>query len=214
MPIKSSWRGPKHTDTLLIMFYRLVIKMKKMTLLASLIMTMGATSMAQAASSGTINFTGQITDTTCTVTVNGGSGADGTVALPTVGTAALTTAAQTAGTVNFHLTLTDCTAADGMTSGTVFYESGATVNGTTGNLIQQTAQADGGATNVELQLLDGKTGSAIKVGDSSQLTSNSYVTLPAAGGSIDIPYSVQYYATGATTAGPVTSSVEYSISYK
>ncbi len=53
------------------------------------ITTAMALPLASVASDGTITFTGAVTASTCTLSVNGGA-ATATVALPTVDTAALT----------------------------------------------------------------------------------------------------------------------------
>lgn len=60
------------------------------------------------ANSGTISFAGKITDSTCTVSVDG-QGADATINLPTVSKTALAADGETAGRTGFNITFTDCT---------------------------------------------------------------------------------------------------------
>ncbi|AJQ99108.1 hypothetical protein F652_1119 [Enterobacteriaceae bacterium bta3-1] len=65
-----------------------------------------------------------------------------------------------------------------------------------------------------MQLIDGTSGVAIKVGDNSQLTNNSYVS-PNSDGVAKLPYFVEYYKIGtAIYAGLVTSKVTYTLMYK
>ena len=58
--------------------------MKKLTIVASLVALFGSAGLAQAASTGTITFNGELTATTCDVIVDG-EAADATVTLPTIG---------------------------------------------------------------------------------------------------------------------------------
>jgi major type 1 subunit fimbrin (pilin) len=163
------------------------------------------------ASDGTINFVGKVIDTTCDISVDGGT-ADATVTLPTVSASTLGAATNTAGRTNFSMALTNCSA----TSGKVytFFESGANVDPATGRLTNSAATTP--ATNVDLQLIDSD-GAVIKAGDSSQRTETVQVNLVDDGsgttGTAMLNYAVEYYATAAATAGEVQSSVTYSMSY-
>ncbi len=62
---------------------------------------------AQAASTGTITFNGELTATTCDADVDG-QGPDATIVLPTVGTNQLTAESQTAGRTGFNIGLSNC----------------------------------------------------------------------------------------------------------
>jgi major type 1 subunit fimbrin (pilin) len=161
---------------------------------------------SQAASTGTITFNGELTASTCDVIVDGQT-ADATVVLPTVSTNQLTNAAQVAGRTGFNMALTNCTGT--LQTASAFFEAGATVDTVNGRLKNTSA---GGATNVSLQLLDGANSSVIQAGNQNQIIQNTYASV--ASGSATLPYAVQYYAEGATTAGLVKSSVVYSIMYK
>ncbi|WP_221059209.1 fimbrial protein [Shewanella algae] len=185
--------------------------MKKVIVLAVSLAGYASLGAANAASTGTIQFVGEITGATCNATVNGTSNA--TVTLPTVSNSQLKTAGNTAGKTSFTIELSDCTALATMTQGSAFFESGTSVNIATGRL-KNTAPTNA-ASNVTLQLRDASSDKAIKVGDSSQTTSNTYVNLPtSAGGKAQLHYTVGYYAEKAVTAGKVKSSVVYSIQYK
>lgn len=163
------------------------------------------------ASDGTINFTGELVDSTCTVTVNGVVGpAPATVTLPKVSAAQLKTANATAGQTGFNITLSACTGTS--TTAAAFFEAGAGVNPLTTNLKNSDATATG-AKNVELQLVDATNGSVIKAGDFGQVAGTSKIMKNGSGNTI-LPYAVQYIATGLTTAGKVASQVTYSITYQ
>lgn len=159
---------------------------------------------------GQINFNGELVAQTCTIDVNGTvTPAAATVVLPTVSTGTLTAAGQTTGQTGFQINLANCTGP--AKSAASFFESGPTVDLASGNLKTQTGT--GAATNVQLQLVDGSNGSAIKAGDSLQRLTTTHVAFDGSGNA-KLPYAVQYYATGATTAGTVNSSVTYSIDYQ
>jgi len=178
--------------------------MKKIILAASVIAAFGMVNTAQAASTGTITFNGELTATTCDVSVEG-QGADATVVLPTLGTNVLDAASKTAGDTRFNMALTNC--AGTLNTASAYFEDGATVNAQ-GRLINS-----GTATNVDLQLLDGSgTRGVINVGSGDQTTNTTYVDTST--GSANLPYAVRYFATAPTTAGTVVSSVIYNLQYK
>lgn len=162
-----------------------------------------STGIAQA-SDGTISFAGSVVNATCTVKVNN-SAASATVNLPTVSQATLATNGEVAGATRFTVNLTGCTTGKTVN---VFFEAGSTVDAITGNLIN-----GGTAGNVQVQLLT-NSGAPISVGSSSQASSSgiAMTASPAVTGGV-LNYSAQYYATGASTAGSVTTSVTYSLVY-
>ncbi|PVZ79533.1 fimbrial protein [Serratia sp. S1B] len=180
--------------------------MKKLAIAVSLAAVLGSINLAQAASTGTITFNGELTANTCDVIVDG-QAADATVVLPTVGTNQLTTAGQTAGRTNFNMALSNCSGT--LTTASAFFEAGPSVDLVTGHLNNTT----GSATGVALQLRDGSSASqaVIKVGDASQVQNTIYKDISS--GSTTLSYEVEYYANAPTTAGTVVSSVVYSIQY-
>ncbi|RMD01517.1 type 1 fimbrial protein [Aquitalea palustris] len=176
--------------------------MKK--IVSVLVIGLGIYSAGALAADGTITINGKITANTCTIT--GTSGSNVTVTLPTVSTSALATAGQVAGVTPFALSLSNCNG----TSAQTHFELGATVDQTTGNLFN--ASGSGMATNVEVQLLN-NTFQAINVATN---TNSQTVTLsgssPNKTGTMN--YYAQYIATGgASTAGTVNTSVQYSMIY-
>ncbi|MDZ7555953.1 fimbrial protein [Cronobacter sakazakii] len=188
--------------------------MKKLSLGLSLAAAMGFAVTAQAASTGTITFEGELTATSCDVNVDG-QGSDATITLPTMGINQLDAAGKTAGRTNFVMDLTNC--AGTLKTVAAYFEAGASVDPVTGrlkNTIDSTT--GGGASKVSLQLRDGSSTSydVIKAGDASQSTKTTFVTYDATEGTATLPYAVEYYAEDATTAGKVNSSVVYSLMYK
>lgn len=184
----------------------LVSKTTQSLFAASALALLVMSAASQAASTGTITFNGELTASTCDVIVDG-QAADATVVLPTVSTNQLKTPAQVAGRTGFNMALTNCTGT--LKSASAFFEAGSTVDTVNGRLKNTST---GGATNVSLQLLDGANSSVIQAGNQNQIIKNTYASV--ASGSATLPYAVQYYAEGATTAGLVKSSVVYSIMYK
>ncbi|WP_196062278.1 MULTISPECIES: fimbrial protein [unclassified Serratia (in: enterobacteria)] len=183
--------------------------MKKLAIAASLIAVFGTVGLAQAASTGTITFNGELTANTCDVVVDGQQ-ADATVILPTVSTSQLQAATRTAGDTGFVMALSNC--AGTLETASAFFQAGASVDAVTGRLLNTAGGA--GATNVSLQLLDASspTQAVIKAGSQDQVTAMTYQDVT--GGSATLPYIVRYYAEDATTAGKVVSSVVYSIQYQ
>ena len=153
---------------------------------------------------GTINFQGELLNTSCVIKVNG-QGSPATVTLPTVGVSALSTVGQTAGDTNFDITVSDC---DGSYD-VVTEFTGSNIDVSSGRLINT---AVSGAAGVQLEVLDRATGLPIKLGPGSELDATPVTT--DASGNATLPYTVRYYAAGSSvTAGLVTSSVEFTIVY-
>jgi major type 1 subunit fimbrin (pilin) len=181
--------------------------MKNLVIVSALAAVFGSVGIAQAASTGTITFNGELTATTCEVMVDGQT-ADALITLPTVGINQLTEAGNTAGQTGFNMALSNCEGT--LKTASAFFEAGASVDLVTGRLKNMT----GSAANVSLQLRDGSSASQsiIKAGNSNQVENTTYVNV--ASGSANLPYFVEYYAEGATEAGTVASNVIYSIQYK
>ncbi|MDQ8024313.1 MAG: fimbrial protein, partial [Moraxellaceae bacterium] len=159
--------------------------------------SIAALSSPASAADGTITITGTVQAATCTVS-NGGAVA---VALPTVSTSALSTSGTVAGTKAFQIGLTACTVGPA----TAYFEAGPNIDTTTGRL-----KNNGTATNVQVQLLN-SAGNAINLAGASGSQNGTSITLVA--GANNLNYSAQYYATGAATAGSVTTSVVYTMQY-
>lgn len=157
------------------------------------------------ATDGTIYFNGELVGQTCTINGNGSGGKNFTVSLPPVSTSTLFKAGESAGRTPFNIALTNCTPETGTVH--TFFEPGPTTDAVTGNLI-----VNGGASNVQIRLLNGLDFSPIKAGfaDASQTS----LTTSISGGTATLPYFAEYVATGAATPGLANSSVMYTISYQ
>ncbi|CAM3628417.1 Major fimbrial subunit SMF-1 [Klebsiella spallanzanii] len=170
-----------------------------------------SSSAALAASTGTITFNGELTDTTCEVDING-QGSDATVILPTVGVNQLTQSGDTSGRTSFNMNISDCVIGTegGHSKVSTFFQAGNTVDLSTGRLKNMT----GGATNVDLRLLDASNSYApINAGNTDQVNDTAYVDISADGTAL-VPYAVEYYANAQTTPGTVVSSIVYNLQYK
>ncbi|MGE8175779.1 fimbrial protein [Pseudomonas fluorescens] len=179
---------------------------RKALALAVLVAATG-TQFANAAD-GTINFNGELVNQTCTIAVDGVvTPAVATVTLPTISTGLLNAAGQADGRTNFNIQLTNCVGA--ATTAAAFFNSGSTVDPVSGNLNNMT----GTATNVQLQLVDTQGGAIIQAGNTNQKTQTTRNTIDATGAA-NMPYAVQYFATGTTTPGTVVSSVTYNVDYQ
>ena len=163
---------------------------------------------AQAASNGVINFKGKIVDQTCDVLIDG-QASPATVTLPTVSTSTLVNQGDVTGQTNFNIELSNCTAAGAVFA---YFENGSTVDATTKRL-KNTLTGATAADKVQLQLIDGTNGNPIQTGNTNQITATSKVTIDSSMAAV-LPYAVEYYSLGGTTAGDVESSVSFTIHYQ
>jgi major type 1 subunit fimbrin (pilin) len=173
--------------------------------------TLAALSGHALASDGTITFTGSVDASTCTV-VTTGTGGSFTVALPQVSSGTLAAVGKTAGDTAFTIKLTGCSDIAGNVS--TNFEAGTATDLSTGRLNNTTLA--GGATNVQIQLLNATNGSPIVVGSPGASQNSQSVALTSDGatpptGIATLNYFARYYATGASTAGSVSSLVTYSM---
>ena len=168
----------------------------------SLALIAAASATVAMADTGTITFNGLVVADTCTTTLTGG--ATGTaVTLPTVQTTALAAANNTAGQTSFSLSVTGCDAT-AATRGIHYTLTPSAYDATNDSLIVNT----GSATNVGVEILEGAT--PIAFAGAPHQTAN--VTLNGAGaGSVSL--AAQYKATGAATAGTVTSALNWTLVY-
>ena len=178
--------------------------MRTVTLCVAFVLA--AVPFASHAVDGTINFNGEITDKTCTI--SSPQGKDFTVTLPTVSSSALSAAGQVAGRTPFSISLTQCSAGDVAT----YFEPGSTIDISSGRL--NNVAATNAATAVKLQLLgDNSLFIPVVSAGAGATQANSQLVTVASDGSANLNYFVEYYATGAATPGEVASSVKYTIIY-
>jgi major type 1 subunit fimbrin (pilin) len=166
------------------------------TALAAVIATAGLASTAQAAG-GTINISGKVINDTCLVTVNKG----GTVTLPVVTAASFTAVGSVAGTTSFPVELTGC---DGNIASAQMKFSGGNIDSSTGNLKNTVS----GGSDVQIQLLNDADAA---INTSTQANAPT-ITLASGDGTTTLK--AQYISTAAsTTAGLVSSSVDFTLTY-
>jgi len=173
----------------------------KKTVLASLFAAAMIPAFASAADL-TINFTGTVTDQTCTI--SNATGGTLSVAMPSVSASQFKAVGDVAGTTPFNVTLTNCPASVTKVAG--LFELGPNVDTTTGNL-KIAAATTNKAGNVQVQLLD-STGAKVRA-DGGRTPS---VDVSSGGATINMLS--QYYATAATvTAGKTDTSVGFTVVY-
>ncbi|WP_417330316.1 fimbrial protein [Halomonas cupida] len=183
--------------------------MKKALTVTAFIAASLATSMGTLASDGKITINGLVTDSSCSIAVNGGSG-EATVTLPTVSTSSLAAAGDVAGATPIVMQLTGCPSSGSVRA---FFETD-NVDVGTGYLVNN---AVAGADNVEVQIVNGMDGSEINLGDN---TGNDYVDFVSTGGesgaegSATLNYAAQYVALDAATAGKVETALVYTLDYQ
>lgn len=182
----------------------------KKTFIAAALITGVIGTQAQAAD-GTIYFEGKLTATTCDITVDG-QASPATVILPEVSTSRLQTAGETIGDTGFSIQLANCTGVTSTSTAAAFFENGSTVDTSTFNLLNTDEGMTDGATNVQLQLVDKVSELPLQVGNTNQTTNTTRIDMSS--GSASLPYTVRYYAMGATTPGTVKSQVNFSIDYE
>ncbi|OOE32029.1 hypothetical protein BZG05_15855 [Salinivibrio kushneri] len=168
---------------------------------------LGLTSVVMFASSAalannTITFNGEVTDQTCSVTVNGNA-ANPVVLLESVSAALLQDAGSTAGDKTFNIGITDCTAPQGNVDvSTVFVGNGVTDGG---NLLNT-----GDAENVALQIKDAN-GDAVDLSSPAKLSG---LVLEAGATSASADFGVAYISeNGGATPGEVEGALQYAVEY-
>jgi major type 1 subunit fimbrin (pilin) len=176
--------------------------------------------MSGMASDGTITFTGAVTASSCTIKINNAGTGNGTVALPTVDTAALTNGAArtTAAGTFFSVGLSACSAATDIGGGPsapttvqIYFEAGPNVDQATGGLINTVA-----GSNVEVNLYNASNATII----GTQIKPGTGTNQPVAQtiGAEGTQWFYAGYSTAANggqvaTAGAVSTSITYSLIY-
>jgi major type 1 subunit fimbrin (pilin) len=196
------------------------IRIKRAMLAAGIVTTMALPLTGQA-SDGTITFTGAVTASTCTLSINGGSNAGtATVALPTVDRAALTGtgAGTTAAGTFFSVGVTGCTGVADIGTGTpaaptsvaIYFEAGPNVDEATGGLINTVA-----GSNVEVNLYNASGSTIVGTQIQPGTPTHQPAALTIASGGTQWFYA-GYSTAGAAaaaTAGAVSTSITYSLVY-
>lgn len=185
------------------------MKSKLSAILIATSSMLGLASFGTYAADGTINFTGSVTDSTCSI--NGaasGAPADLAVTLAPVSITALSATGEVAGTsspADLQLKLTGCgTVSKAIAS----FENGPNVDQSSGNLVN----VGGTAQNVQVQLLNSQM-KPINILTSQNNTLDTDGTVMTAGAGT-LQYYAQYFATNAAVAGTVNASVQYTLQYQ
>lgn len=165
--------------------------------LAVIGVALAVTSAPTVFASGTINFSGEITDIACTVDSNS---KNLNVDLGKVSAKSLAAQGEVAGLKDFTIKLVDCPANSKIT-----VRFGGTRD-TADRDILAINQGIGVANNVGIALFEKDATTQIKLFDDSKL-------IEFDGATVDLDYVARYKATGAATAGPANSSAVYNIQY-
>lgn len=167
---------------------------------------MSAANIAMA-DSGTINFTGQVIQDSCTTALTGGASATA-VTLATVNRTALATSGATANETGFSLNVTGCEGADAR--GVHFTLTPASFDATDNSLIANT----GTATNVGIEVARGTVGSSTPYAFAGAAASSGNVAITGAtAGTGSLPLTAKYKATGNATAGTVLAALDWTLVY-
>ncbi|MBV8872233.1 MAG: type 1 fimbrial protein [Metakosakonia sp.] len=188
--------------------------MKKLLLVASVTSAISLVNTAYAATNGTVNFSGKLTDQTCQVTLNDGSSASGTITLRTVSKLDLPNLNSTAGKTPFTLKITGCKASATAYGITAYFPNNENIYGK--NLVNK-ATGTTAATGVSLQLLYTPNGTEKQIPLGWSSGQYEFQTIPANTTSATMNYAVRYVNTGGTgsvTAGKVTGVAIYELAYK
>ncbi|CAM4380490.1 MAG: Major fimbrial subunit SMF-1 [Legionellaceae bacterium] len=155
---------------------------------------------------GTVNFSGNISGTTCAISNLTAGVLD--VTMPTVSKTALSSANSVAGLKPFTLQLACPTTSTGSVK--AYWEPTST-NVTSSGYLKNTAST-GAASNVAIQLIDSNTGIDAPINLFNDTLNN--VVPIAADGSATLNYKAQYIAlTNAVAPGLVKASVQFSLVY-
>lgn len=169
--------------------------------------SVGAIPTTAAASDGQINFTGTVLAQTCTVNGNAtGNPVVGNLALPDVQAATLVSSGAIAGATPFTIVINGC---DSALSTVATQFSGSNIDSATGNLKNTAA---GGATNVQLQLLNSDKTVINLRGATAAAQGSKSAALVA--GAATLAYIAQYRSLGNASAGAVASNVQFTMIYQ
>lgn len=174
--------------------------MKKRLLATSMIAALALPVTSTMAANGTITFTGDISNTTCNISVNGRNSST-TITFEPISASALSKAGEVANELPVTMALTNC---QNPTENVRALFDSTETDSITGNLKNK-----GSATNVQVQLMDNGR-KPIKLGDGSQVNGPSFKIVDDMA---TLNYFARYYATDKVEAGDVSTVVNYSLSY-
>ncbi|WP_354692727.1 fimbrial protein [Phytobacter sp. RSE-02] len=182
--------------------------MKKLLLVASVTAAISLLNIANAATSGTVNFSGKLSDQTCQVVLNNGTSASGTVTLPAVPKEKLAAKYAQAGKTAFTLNLTGCKASTTSFGVLAYFPQTAYIEdannyGFLKNLETGTTAADG--VMLTIYQKNGTTEKQINLGEPITDSGYKYTTVAANTTSAPLEYNVRYINYRTTGSSPVTA---------
>lgn len=196
--------------------------MKTLRLVATITTALSLVNTVSAATNGTVNFSGKLTDHTCQVVLNNGTSASGSVTLPTVSKDKLTAKFDQAGTTPFTLNLSDCNASSSA-FGVLAYFPPTTYIGQNGSLgfLKNLETGSTAADGVMLTIYkkDGATETQINLGKPITDSNYQFTTVAANATSATLEYSVRYInyrnsSDAPVTAGKVKGIAVYELAYQ
>lgn len=197
------------------------ISMKSLFLAPVVITAISLINIANAATNGTLNFSGKLNDQTCQVVLNNGSSASGIVTLPTVPKESIPNKYDSTGKTAFTLTLSGCKASStefGVLAyfpPTAYTDTTNSVNyGVLRNIETGATAAEGVALTIN-QII-GSSEKRINVGLPLTNPNYRYTTIAVGTTSATLRYNVAYVndTTGAIKAGKVKGIAVYELAYQ
>ncbi|MEH4625748.1 fimbrial protein [Phytobacter diazotrophicus] len=194
--------------------------MKSLLLVPVVITAISLVNTANAATNGTVNFSGKLNDQTCQVVLNNGSSASGTVTLPTVAKEKLPNKYDNAGSTAFTLKLSGCKASSTEFGVLAYFPPTAYILPISGNFsalknIETGASAAEGVGLVINQII-GSSEKRINVGLPLTDPNYRYTTIAIGETSTILRYNVSYanLTNGAIKAGKVKGIAIYELAYQ
>lgn len=171
--------------------------MRRTLILSTLLVAAGS---AHAASNADFTVVGTITGSSCQVESSGNM-----VTLPSQNRSSLSSSGAVAGKTAFRITVRGCSA-----DITAYFQKDQITISPEGRLKNTVSSSEGGAENVELQLLNSES-QVIDLSAGKGLQNSSTVQPGLTQGTSVFDFFVQYFATGVATGGKVKSSVTFLI---
>ncbi|MDC0726460.1 fimbrial protein [Phytobacter diazotrophicus] len=193
--------------------------MKKLLLVASATAAISLVNTASAATSGTVNFSGKLSDQTCQVLLNNGTSASGTVTLPTVPKERFPSKYSTTGNTGFTLKLMGCKASS-TAFGVLAYFPPSSYIQKMNNYFSFLKNLETGPTAAQgiylsIYQMFGATEKQIKLGEPITDASYQYTTVAANATSTTLTYTVKYIRwDDGVTAGKVKGMAVYELAYQ
>ncbi|MBV8872235.1 MAG: type 1 fimbrial protein [Metakosakonia sp.] len=195
--------------------------MKSLLLVPMVITAISLTNNANAATNGTVNFSGKLNDQTCQVVLNNGSSASGIVILPTVPKENIPNKYDSTGKTAFTLKLTGCKASSTEFGVLAYFPPTAytdTANSTNYSVLKNVETGTTAAEGVALIInqIIGNSEKRINVGLPITDPNYRYTTIAVGTTSATLRYNVAYvnHTNGTIKAGKVKGIAVYELAYQ